>query len=715
MEELYLWDFFTSMIYESLRKYFGYETFRPLQKEIIESLLAGRDCLAIMPTGGGKSLCFQLPALVQKGTAIVVSPLISLMKDQVDALRANGIGAAYLNSTLSGSESVQVFRDVIAGKIKLLYVSPEKLLSQDFYRQIKTIDISLFAVDEAHCISQWGHDFRPEYTQLHFLSREFKAPIIALTATADRITRNDIAQQLGLRNPQTFISSFDRENLSISVLPGREKFANIKQFISQRKDQAGIIYCLSRKQTEQLANKLNGEGLDAVSYHAGMPDTARQAAQDDFINDRVQIVCATVAFGMGIDKPNVRWVIHYNLPKNLESYYQEIGRAGRDGLPADTLLFYSYRDVLTLKQFIEESKQKDLLTQKLERMQQFADARTCRRRVLLNYFNEAYDKDCGNCDVCHNPPAVFDGTVIAQKALSAIARVKEQASSGLLIDILRGSARKELIENGWTTIKTYGAGRDISYRDWQEYLLQMLNMGLFEVAYNDSNKLKLTLLSRDVLFDDRKINLVSPEEAENRWKQQQEKREVQTRGEELDNALFEHLRSVRKELAADRKVPPYIIFSDATLKQMATSKPTTEFAMRQISGVGEFKYEQFGMLFIRAIMDFNQFGVSNEQQATSRYQKTFDFLKKGYSPEEIAERLNLNIVTVCSHLAYLYENDYDISLHGLLDEGELQEIEEAMNTPGLKQELKPVYEQLNGRIPYHKIRLGLSIVKKERD
>jgi len=702
------------MIYETLRKYFGYETFRPLQEEIIQSLLDGRDCLAIMPTGGGKSLCFQLPALVKKGTAIVVSPLISLMKDQVDALRANGIGAAYLNSTISATESVQIFKDVISGKIKLLYVSPEKLLSQDFYRQIKTIDISLFAVDEAHCISQWGHDFRPEYTQLSFLSREFKAPIIALTATADRITRSDIVQQLGLRNPETFISSFDRENLSISVLPGREKFANIKRFISKRKNQAGIIYCLSRKQTEQLANKLNGEGLNAVSYHAGMPDIARQTAQDDFINDRVQIVCATVAFGMGIDKPNVRWVIHYNLPKNLESYYQEIGRAGRDGLPADTLLFYSYRDVLTLKQFIEESKQKDLLTQKLERMQQFADARTCRRRVLLNYFNEAYDKDCGNCDVCQNPPAVFDGTVIAQKALSAIARVKEQASSGLLIDILRGSARKELIENGWAEIKTYGAGRDISYRDWQEYLLQMLNMGLFEVAYNDSNKLKLTLLSRDVLFDGKKINLVSPEEAENRWQQQQEKKQVQTKVEELDNALFEHLRTVRKELAAERNVPPYIIFSDATLKQMATSKPTTEFSMRQISGVGEFKYEQFGVIFIRAIMDFNQFGETNEKQSTNRYQKTYDFLKKGYTPEEIAERLNLNIVTVCSHLAYLYESDYDISLNEFLDRKELQQIEEALLTPGLKHELKPVYEQLNGQIPYHKIRLGLSIVKKEQ-
>ncbi|GET34924.1 ATP-dependent DNA helicase RecQ [Prolixibacter bellariivorans] len=703
------------MIYETLRKYFGYETFRPLQEEIIQAILDGHDCLAIMPTGGGKSLCFQLPALVQKGTAIVVSPLISLMKDQVDALRANGIGAAYLNSTISPSESIQIFRDVISGKIKLLYVSPEKLLSQDFYRQIKTIDISLFAIDEAHCISQWGHDFRPEYTQLNFLSREFKAPIIALTATADRITRSDIIQQLGLRKPQTYISSFDRENLSITVLPGREKYENIKRFIGKRKNQSGIIYCLSRKQTEQLANKLNGEGLDAVSYHAGMKDSERQAAQEDFINDRVQIVCATVAFGMGIDKPNVRWVIHYNLPKNLESYYQEIGRAGRDGLPADTLLFYSYRDVLTLKQFIEESTQKDLLTQKLERMQQFADARTCRRRVLLNYFNEAYDEDCGNCDVCQNPPAVFDGTVIAQKALSAIARVKEQISSGLLIDILRGSARKELIDNGWAEIKTYGAGRDISYRDWQEYLLQLLNMGLFEVAYNDGNKLKLTSLSRDVLFDGKKINLVSPEEAENRWKQQQEKKQPQNKVEELDNALFEHLRSVRKELAAERNVPPYIIFSDATLKQMATSKPITEFAMRQISGVGEFKYEQFGIIFIRAIMDFNQFGNTNEKQATNRYQKTYDFLKKGYNPEEIAERLNLNIVTVCSHLAYLYESDYDISLQEFLEKKELQKIEAALLTPGLKHELKPIYDHLNGEIPYHKIRLGLSIAKKEQD
>lgn len=318
------------------------------------------------------------------------------------------------------------------------------------------------------------------------------------------------------------------------------------------------------------------------------------------------------------------------------------------------------------------------------------------------------------CDVCQNPPTVFDGTVIAQKALSAIARVKEQISSGLLIDILRGSARKELIENGWAEIKTYGAGRDISYRDWQEYLLQLLNMGLFEVAYNDANKLKLTTLSRDVLFDGKKINLVSPEETENRWQQQQEKKQVQTKVEEMDNALFEHLRTVRKELAAERKVPPYIIFSDATLKQMATSKPTTEFAMRQISGVGEFKYDQFGVIFIRAIMDFNQFGNANEKQATNRYQKTYDFLKKGYTPEEIAERLNLNIVTVCSHLAYLYESDYDVSLQEFLERNELQRIEEALLTPGVKHELKPVYEHLKGAIPYHKIRLGLSILKKEQ-
>lgn len=601
---------------QTLKTYFEYDSFRPLQEEIIRHILDGNDALVLMPTGGGKSICYQLPALLREGTAVVVSPLISLMKDQVEALCANGISAGALNSSNDETENAALRRACMEGRLKLLYISPEKLLAEANYL-LRDMHISLFAIDEAHCISQWGHDFRPEYAQMGILHQQFPhVPIIALTATADKITREDIIRQLHLNHPRTFISSFDRPNLSLTVKRGyqqKEKSKTILDFIARHPGESGIIYCMSRSKTESVAQMLQKHGIRTAVYHAGLSPSLRDEAQDDFINDRVQVVCATIAFGMGIDKSNVRWVIHYNLPKSIESFYQEIGRAGRDGLPSDTLLFYSLADLILLTKFATESGQQNINLEKLQRMQQYAESDICRRRILLSYFGEIADHDCGNCDVCKNPPERFDGTVIVQKALSAIVRTDQQIGTGVLVDILRGNMSSEVVGKGYQQLKTFAAGRDVPARDWHDYLLQMLQLGYFEIAYNENNHLKITSAGSDVLFGRATARLVVIRREETNETKRGRKRKATVPAQELplglpnteNEALFEALRKLRKRLADEEALPAYIVLSDKVLHLLSTSRPTNLEEFGNISGIGEHKKKKYGKEFINLIRKYS--------------------------------------------------------------------------------------------------------------
>ena len=603
-------------IFEALRTYYGYSTFRPNQQEIIEHVMQGKDTLVLMPTGGGKSICYQIPALTMPGTAIVISPLISLMKDQVETLRANGIEAEALNSGNDPAVDTVIRRKCISGSMKLLYISPEKLMSEIDYL-LSHIQISLFAIDEAHCISQWGHDFRPEYTQLGILREKFpQVPIMALTATADKITRGDILKQLNITGAQEFISSFDRPNLSLSVKRGykaAEKMHFIFNFIKARPMEAGIIYCLSRKNTEKVASDLQKKGINAAPYHAGMSTYERNQTQERFKNDQLAVVCATIAFGMGIDKSNVRWVIHYNMPKSIESFYQEIGRAGRDGAPADTILFYSLADIVQLTEFARQSGQQDVNMDKLRRMQEYAESSVCRRRILLNYFSEQTDHDCGNCDVCENPPQRFDGTRYVQMALSAAKRAAEAVRISTIIEIVKGIRSPYVVRHGYDQLKTFGVGKDITTNDWQDYLLQMLQMGFIEIAYNDGNKVKVTNIGEDVLYGRKSAQLcVIDHSVKEERKKPRLKLEIPTitipglpptTGVE-DMKLFEALRSLRLTCANEEGFPPYIVFSDKVLHSLATIKPTTIEQFGNISGIGEHKKEKYGNRFIALIQKY---------------------------------------------------------------------------------------------------------------
>ena len=687
-------------IHQLLKTHFGYDSFRPNQLEIIQHVLSGKDTLAIMPTGGGKSLCYQLPALAQQGVAIVISPLIALMKDQVDALKGNGVSAAFYNSSQDQQTQQDILESLMAGTLKLLYVAPESIWGITNYLE-KSI-ISLIAVDEAHCISSWGHDFRPAYTQLKRLQLEFPgAPIIALTATADKATQEDIVNQLGVPKATKFISSFDRPNLYLDVRPGQQRLQQIFKFLGSRGLQSGIIYCLSRKNTETLATKLKAKGYDAKGYHAGLAPELRSSIQEDFINDRTPIIVATVAFGMGIDKSNVRWVIHYNMPKNIEGYYQEIGRGGRDGLKAHALLFYSYADVMQLRKFAEGTQTQEIQIAKLERMQQFAEALSCRRKALLNYFGEFITEDCGNCDICKNPPTYFDGTLIAQKICSAVVRLQEKEALGLVIDVLRGSNNQQVFEKGYQHIKTFGAAKDISWRDLQQYIIQLLNQGVLEIWFHQGGRLLLTSQAKQILFEGKQIKLATLSKQQAKTKEIKETSAVKTK------ELFEKLRVLRAVYAKDMGVPAYVIFSDASLKDMEQKKPTTMEGFSKISGVGKAKLEKYAAAFIKIIAK-HQDGNATKLPT---HQKSYNLFLEGLSITQIAHKRGITESTVYTHLIKINEMGTPLDLHQFINSSEILKIQQAKKVLENPDSLKAYFEYFEEKMPYHKIKLGLYLKK----
>ena len=591
--------------HQTLQEVFGYSEFRPHQAPIIESVIEGRDAFVLMPTGGGKSLCYQIPALHRDGVAIIVSPLISLMKDQVDALVVNGVRAAFYNSSLKAEEARRILAQLHAGELDLLYVAPERLLNDDFLHRLRGLEIALFAIDEAHCVSQWGHDFRPEYVQLGQLRRHFpEVPMIGLTATADPQTRQDVLHKLGLQHAECFVTGFDRPNIRYTVVEKQKPFDQLQAFLADHHGEAGIVYALSRKRVEEVADRLAASGVKARAYHAGLGDKQRKNVQEMFLRDDIDIVVATVAFGMGIDKPNVRFVVHYDLPKNIESYYQETGRSGRDGLPAEALLLFGYGDIAISRGLIEKGnnpEQKRIELHKLQAMVGFGEAQTCRRRVLLGYFGERLLKDCGNCDVCLNPPETYDATVDAQKALSCVFRVGQRFGVGHVVDVLRGAQTQRVLDLGHDKLSTYGIGAEKVAEAWNSLIRQLIHRGYLVQDVAAYSVLKLTETARPLLRGEERLVLAKPRI---RVKTLQKKGRPQVGDFDYDDDLFDALRIRRKRLADAEGVPPYVIFGDATLAEMAAKMPTDEEKMMAINGVGKHKLRRFGSEFIDEIMGY---------------------------------------------------------------------------------------------------------------
>jgi ATP-dependent DNA helicase RecQ len=595
-------------IHETLRTVFGLHDFRPHQQAIVEDLIAGRDAFVLMPTGGGKSLCYQLTALHRPGVALVVSPLISLMKDQVDALTANGVRAAFYNSSLAPREAEDILQRLRSGDLDLLYVAPERLMNPGFIERLQGTTIALVAVDEAHCVSQWGHDFRPEYAQLGALREHFPdVPLIALTATADPQTREDVVKVLRLERAVRHVTSFDRPNIRYQVLEKSRPQEQLGRFLASQEGQSGIVYALSRRRVEEIAESLAARAIGAAAYHAGLPADVRRDVQERFLRDDTQVIVATVAFGMGIDKSNVRFVVHNDMPKHIEGYYQETGRAGRDGLPSTALLLYGAQDVVMARKLVENTQneqQRRIESHKLNAMVAFAESLTCRRRVLLGYFGEALEDGCGNCDVCIDPPEQYDATEDAQKALSCVFRVGERFGLRHVVDVLCGADNERIRRLGHQRLSTYGIGAGTSQDAWASIIRQLIHRGFLLQDIGDYSVLKLTERARPLLRGKEQLTLARPrlrEAVRGRASAKRKRTQTDTVLDTRDAALFESLRALRKRLADEQNVPPYVVFSDATLVEMSRRKPQDESGLLQVNGVGEVKLARYGQAFLAAI------------------------------------------------------------------------------------------------------------------
>lgn len=706
---------------EILRHQFGYDAFRMQQQAAIEAVLSKKDCVVLMPTGGGKSLCYQIPALMADGLTLVVSPLIALMKDQVDALRNNGIDAAFLNSTQTAAEQVEVFKTVRSGELKLLYVAPERLLQSgdQFLDFLRSVNISLFAIDEAHCISSWGHDFRPEYRKLAKLKEEFpQIPLIALTATADGLVRKDIVERLGIPKAEVLVSSFNRPNIFYSVEPKRHSYERLLRYLENRRDESGIIYCLSRNSVTNLAEDLRDAGFNALPYHAGLDKETRELHQTRFLNDDAKIIVATIAFGMGIDKSNVRFVVHMDLPKNIESYYQETGRAGRDGLQSDALLFFSWADVVKLKGFVEvegDSEQSEIMLRKLDQMGGFGDLKSCRRKFLLSYFSEELADDCGSCDNCNTVFEKFDGTVIAQKALSAVVRTGQRFGLNYLIEFLRGS-KSQKIRLEHLNLKTYGIGADIPKEDWFKYFKDLIDQGYLAQTEGAYPTLELTGKSEDVLRGNVQVELFKNTEPP-----EEKKSLVSETSLPYFKDLFDELRSTRAAFARNENVPPYVVFSDATLVEMATYLPQNEAEMQSISGVGDVKMDKYGADFLEAIRGYSQkAGLSSRigQKVTIRKPKSrtkrdsngydtftvsLQMFRSGMPVAEIAATRGFAVSTIETHLARFISTG-EVRLEEVVPAHKIEPIRKAIVELNAENAIGPVKQDLGDDYSYGEIR-----------